>query len=75
MTAQTLKELREAAPFRPFTLRLADGRALPVVTADHLFFIPNRLELFLVLPDGGFRFIDLAQVVSADRPAPGTESP
>lgn len=69
MTLKALRELRDAAPFKAFDLELADGRTLPVVTPDHLFFMPDAKELFVVLPDNGFRFVDLAQVVSAGRNA------
>ena len=63
-----LKELRDVAPFKPFEIQLADGRVLPVATADHLFLMPNNnVEFFLVLPDGGFRFVDVSQVVRAGR--------
>ncbi len=67
MTLKTLKEMRDATPFKSFGIHLADGRTLTVATADHLFFMPNHTEFLLVLPDGGFRFVDLAQVVSAGR--------
>jgi len=69
MTSKTLRDLRDVAPFKPFELHLSDGRALPVVTPDHLFFMPNGKELLVVLPDNGFRFVDLTQVVSAGRGA------
>lgn len=74
MTLKTLQELRDAVPFRPFQLELADGRSLPVVTPDHLFFMPNGKELLVVLPDNGFRFVDLAQVVSAGPTGGQTEA-
>ena len=67
MTAKTLKGLRDAAPFKPFDIQLVDGRVLPVITLDHLFFLPGTEEFLLVLPDGGFRFVDVRQVVSAGR--------
>lgn len=67
MTLKTLKELREVAPFKPFEIHLSDGRALTVATPDHLFFMPNSTEFLVVLTDGGFRFVDAAQVVSAGR--------
>jgi hypothetical protein len=67
VTLKTIKEMRDAAPFKPFELHLADGRALTVATADHLFFLPKNREFLVVLPDDGFRFVDLEQVVSAGR--------
>jgi len=67
MTLKTLKEMRDAPQFKPFEIHLSDGRALTVATPDHLFFMPNGTEFLLVLSDGGFRFVDTAQVVSAGR--------
>ena len=68
MTVKTLRELRDRTPFQAFDLHLADGNSLPVVSTDHLFFFPTHAELLLVLPDGGFRFVDPAQAVSAGSP-------
>jgi len=67
MTLKTLKGLRDGSPFKPFEIHLSDGRALKVATPDHLFFMPNSTEFLVVLADGGFRFVDAAQVVSAGR--------
>jgi hypothetical protein len=67
MTLKMLREMRDAAPFKPFDIHLADGRALPVVTTDHLLFLPNNPEFIVVLPDGGFRIVDPSQVVSVGR--------
>jgi hypothetical protein len=67
MTLKTLREMRDAAPFKPFEIHLSDGRALKVATPDHLFFMPNGKEFLVVLPGGGFRFVDASQVVSTGR--------
>lgn len=67
VTHETLRELRDVAPFRPFEIHLADGQVLPVVTADHLFLMPNHPEFIVVRPDRGFRIVDPSQVVSAGR--------
>ena len=67
MTLKTLREMRDAAPFKPFEIQLSDGRALPVATPDHLFFLPKSREFLVVLADGAFRFVDSTQVVSAGR--------
>lgn len=67
MTVKTLREMRDARPFKRFDIHLSDGQSLPVVTADHLFFMPSQTEFLVVLPDGGLRFVDPAHVVSAGR--------
>jgi hypothetical protein len=65
MTIKTLQGLRNRTPFRPFEMHLSSGQTLRVVSTDHLFFFPTHPELLVVLPDGGFRFVDPAQIVSA----------
>jgi hypothetical protein len=67
MTLKALREMRDAAPFCPFDIHLADGRMLPVVTTDHLLFLPQNPEFIVVLPDGGFRIVDPSQIVSVGR--------
>ena len=69
MTIQTLRDLRDAAPFKPFEIHLSDGHALTVATPDHLFFMPNSSEFLVVQREGGFRIVDAGQVVSAGRGA------
>ncbi len=59
--------MRDAAPFKPFEIQLSNGRALRVAAPDHLFFMPNGKEFLVVRSDGGFRFVDAAQVVSTGR--------
>lgn len=67
MREEVLKDMRDAAPFKPFEIHLSDGRALTVTTPDHLFFIPKSPEFMVVLPDGHFRIVDSSQVVSIGR--------
>ena len=67
MTMKSLRELRDAAPFRPFEINLSNGRSLPVATPDHLFFIPNSPEFVVALPDGGVHIVDPDQVASVSR--------
>ncbi len=70
MNLKTLREMRDAAPFKAFDIQLADGRPpLNVATPDHLFFIPNSSEFMVVLAGGGFRIVDSAQAVSVGRAA------
>jgi hypothetical protein len=67
MRLKSLKEVRDATPFQPFDVHLSDGRAIPVITADHLFFVPNSEEFIIVPPDGGVHILDLCQVTSIPR--------
>ncbi len=40
MTADTIREHITAVPFRPFTLHIADGRAIPVHARDFILVSP-----------------------------------
>jgi hypothetical protein len=64
---KTIKEMRDAVPLQSFEIHPADGRAQTVATPDNRLFMPNNRELFVVLPNNGFCFIDLDQVVSIGR--------
>jgi len=74
MMLKTLRERREAAPFKPFAIHLAHGRALTVVTPDHLLVPPTSTEFLVGLRDGGVRFVAAAQVVSVGRSGPRVKS-
>jgi hypothetical protein len=37
MSLKTLREMRDAAPFKPLDIALANGRSLTVATPDHVF--------------------------------------
>jgi hypothetical protein len=75
MTAETIRELRDAAPFKKFDIHLTNGHTLPVVSSDHLFLIPDSSEFMVVLPDGGFRIVDVNQVMSLGRGAGTKKKP
>jgi hypothetical protein len=58
VTIEKVRELIHANPFVPFSLRLADGRAIPVVHSDfvsssptgrvlHVFHGPNDASIFI----------------------------
>ena len=64
MRLKTLRKMRDVASFKPFDIHLSNGRVLPVVTTDHLLFTPKNTESIVVLPDGSFRIVDPAHVVS-----------
>jgi hypothetical protein len=64
MTIESLDRAYKTQPFRPFALRLADGRALPVPHPEHLAFSQKGRTAVLMDDDGGFEVIDLLLVVS-----------
>jgi hypothetical protein len=72
MTAEQLRALREAHPFRPFTIHLADGGALTVPQRDFVSQSPGGRTIIVYGADESFSIVDLYLVtelkvqVSAD---------
>lgn len=65
MTLHAMKQVLDADPFRPFTLRLADGRALRVLNPHNVAFLGNGRTLFVAHHKSEqFELIDLLLVNS-----------
>lgn len=64
MNISILRELHEARPFVPFTIALADGRKLPVVHNEFLYFFPSGRAAMVTHNDDRFTLIDLLLVTS-----------
>ncbi|HMF19080.1 MAG TPA: hypothetical protein VKE98_17860 [Gemmataceae bacterium] len=68
MTAGQLRAMREANPFRPFTIRLADGRALAVPHRDFVSQSPGGRTI-IVYQSGNeeaFSVVDLYLVTELE---------
>ena len=63
MKAETLKRLIEANPFQPFSVNLADGRALKIPHRDFISSSPNFRMLTVWHKDDSCDFVDLMLVV------------
>ena len=79
MNTEDFRATREAVPFRPFIIHMADGRSYPVKHRD--FIVqgpPGHRVVFLYREDGSSSLIDLLLVneleipATATPPAPGT---
>ena len=72
MTADRIRDALEREPFRPFSLRLVDGRSIEVSHPEFVFIppVPRPREVMFsaVVPDDDEQFtthwIDIALVVS-----------
>jgi hypothetical protein len=70
MTKDALKDHLDAVPFRPFTVRLPDGRACPVPARDFASLSPNGRILVVYTNQGdGVRLIDVALIVEIEASA------
>ena len=71
MKAEDLRKVREAVPFRPFDIVLADGRAFPVPHPDFLSVAPRGTAVVLWAEDGGVgNYLDPALIAEV-RMTPG----
>jgi len=79
MTLEHIRDLVKAQPFDPFTVHLADGRALFVRHPDFIMFAPSGRTAIVYQPDDSFNIVDLRLVtdlhVGSGSPGPGTASP
>lgn len=74
MNVEQLRTLRNANPFRPFTIHMADGRSLRVMHRDYLSMSPGGRTVIVYQGDEAFSILDLLLVteisVEANPPAP-----
>jgi hypothetical protein len=70
MTAEQLRAMREANPFRPFTIQLADGRSLSVPHRDFVSQSPGGRTIIVYGSDEAFSVVDLHLVMELAIPCP-----
>ena len=59
MTAQEFRSVFNAVPFRPFTVHLADGRAVAVPHQEYALLSPTGRTLIVYQDDDSFQILDL----------------
>jgi hypothetical protein len=64
MGIEGIRQALHRQPFEPFTMRLADGRALPVPHSDFVAVAPRRI--IVLAEDGSWSVIEPLLVVSLD---------
>jgi hypothetical protein len=62
MTVEQLKKAYSAQPFKPFDVRLADGRSIEVPHPEFLAMSPTGRTVIIVRPDGDYHVVDLLLV-------------
>ncbi len=70
MTAEQFRKMREATPFRPFTIHLADGRTLTVPHRDFVSQSPGGRTIIVYQSDESFSIVDLYLVTELEVQAP-----
>jgi len=59
LTIERLRKLYDAMPCRPFVIRLADDREVPVHHRDFIIPVPSGRAIFVEQPDDTVNIIDL----------------
>jgi len=64
MTVEQLRNMHQAKPFHPYTLKLADGNKVVVRRPEFLSVSPVGRTAIIWEPDGSFEVVDLLLVAS-----------
>lgn len=64
MRTDEFRNLRDAQPFRPFAIHLADGREIPVRHQEFALLSPSGRTVIVYQPDDSFEVVDLLLVTS-----------
>lgn len=62
MTTEAIKTAVENRPFRPFTVRLANGAQIQIPTADRIALHPEGKTFIVFEAGGGYRIVDIPLV-------------
>jgi hypothetical protein len=66
MTIEKLRDFCDAAPFKPFVIQLADGRAIAVHHRDFIAAAPSGRTVTVYQPDDSLNVIDLLLVTDLE---------
>lgn len=70
MTIEQLRNIHQARPFRPFTIHMADGRAIHVPHSEFLSHSPSGRTVIVYHPDESFSVIDLLLISELEVSSP-----
>jgi hypothetical protein len=65
MDIEGVREALRKEPFEPFSLRLADGRSLPIVHPE--FVAVGKRRLVVIAEDDTWSFVEPLMIVSIDQ--------
>ncbi|MBI3462919.1 MAG: hypothetical protein HY000_07635 [Planctomycetes bacterium] len=66
MTIEQLRTYRDAQPFRPFIMHLADGREIPVNHREFIMPSPSGRTVLVFQPDDTLNVVDLLLVTDLE---------
>jgi len=62
MTTEVIKDAIQKRPFRPFSLRLANGLEIQIEDENLVALHPAGKTFIIFEPDGGYRIVDIPLV-------------
>ncbi|HEV2436851.1 MAG TPA: hypothetical protein VG077_12700 [Verrucomicrobiae bacterium] len=62
MTVEAIRTAVQRRPFRPFSVRLADGSEIQIQSQDNVALHPAGKTFVIFEPDGGYRIVDIPLV-------------
>ena len=62
MTTEAIRTAVQRRPFRPFSVRLADGSQIQIQSQDTVALHPAGKTFVIFEPDGGYRIVDIPLV-------------
>jgi hypothetical protein len=66
MTTERFQQVMSAKPFRPFTIHLADGDEVPVVSPEFVLPSPSGRTIVVFQPDDRMSILDLLLVTKLE---------
>lgn len=67
MTRDEIIEARDAKPFKPVTIYVADGRTFDVTHPESMVIAPNGRTLRLLQPNATLQILDMLLVTGLER--------
>ena len=62
MTTEAIKTVVQSKPFRPFSLRLANGLQIQIQDQDRVALHPDGKTFVIFEPNDGYRIVDIPLV-------------
>jgi hypothetical protein len=66
MTVERLQQVLNTTPFQPFTIHLADGKSIPVVSREFVASSPSGRTIVVFDPEDRMNIIDLLLVTNLE---------
>jgi hypothetical protein len=72
MTTEQLRAAHRSTPFRPFTIRMADGRTFAIAHPDFLSISPAGRTVVIYHPDDSASIVDLLLMTELELSPPSS---